>query len=93
MSREHHVEDVVNRGAAGAVKADQALMVATADLPTECIVIATRNAMPPAPASAGDELFQNEKTRGDHEGHRGFDQFLGALFRHKAELDARSTPA
>jgi hypothetical protein len=33
--------------------------------------------MPKAPA--GDEPPENEKTRGDHEGHRGFDQFLGAF--------------
>ena len=55
MSRAHHCEDIVNRGAAGAVRADQALMVATADLPTEWIVIETRNASPPASASAAEE--------------------------------------
>jgi hypothetical protein len=50
MTREHF-EDVVNRGATGAVEADPALMVATVDLPTECLVIATRK----APAAGGRE--------------------------------------
>ena len=61
MSRAHHCEDIVNRGAAGAVRADQALMVATADLPTEWIVIETRNASPPASASAAEEPPKTKK--------------------------------
>jgi hypothetical protein len=90
MNREHRFEGIVNRGAAEAVRADQALMVATADPPTECIVIATRNATPPVPASTGDQPAENEKTCGDHEGHRGFD--LGGRRRRQSDGSPHPLP-
>ena len=93
MSRAHHCEDIVSRGAAGAVRADQALMVSTADLPTEWIVIETRNASPPASASAAEEPPKTKKPAATTGGNRGFDRFVKWLFRRDAEQDARVTPA
>ena len=96
MSRAHHCEDIVNRGAAGAVRADQALMVATADLPTEWIVIETRNASPPASASAAEEPPKTKKPAATTRVTAGSIDFVRCLFRREpdeAEHDARSTPA
>lgn len=58
MSREHHFEDVVNRGAASSVtSAEEAASSPdeASECSAKCDAIETRNATPQAPASAGAE--------------------------------------
>ena len=67
MSREHHFEDVVNRGAASSVTSAEEV-AASPDEASECIAKCD---------AAGSRIRQrgvaeNDRTRGDHRGYRGF---------------------
>ena len=68
MSREHHFEDVVNRGAASSVTSAEEEAAASTDEASECSAKC---------AAAGSRIrrrgvAENDRTRGYHRGYRGF---------------------